>query len=78
MNFCEDKFSFANFSYNSLKAEGCSGEDVLVKFSQQVFENHKGVGMFQNLFTKRKWRFISSLDSRVALDFFLDIILSHL
>ena len=34
-----------NFSYNSLKAEGCSGEDVLaVKF----LENHKGVGMFQN------------------------------
>ena len=26
-----------NFSYNSLKTEGCSGEDVLaVKFSQRV------------------------------------------
>ena len=42
-SFCEDKFSFVfveaptNFSYNSLKAEGCSDEDVLaVKFSQWV------------------------------------------
>ena len=32
--FCEDEFSFVfveaptNFSYNALKAEGCSGEDV--------------------------------------------------
>ena len=53
--FCEDEFSFVfveaptNFSYNSLKALGCSGEDVLaVKFSSRFLENHKGVGMFQN------------------------------
>ena len=39
-SFCEDGFSFEalmNFNYNSLKAECCSGEDVLaVKFSQRV------------------------------------------
>ena len=39
----EEEFSFVlveaptNFRYNSLKADGCSGEDVLaVKFSQRV------------------------------------------
>ena len=42
-SFCEDKFSFVlveaptNLNYNFLKAECCSGEDVLaVKFSQRV------------------------------------------
>ena len=43
VSFCADEFSFVlvegatNFSCNSLKAEGCSGEYVLaVKFSQRV------------------------------------------
>ena len=43
LSLCEVEFSFvfveapANFSYYSLMAEGCSGEDVLaVKFSQWV------------------------------------------
>ena len=42
-SFCEDEFSFVfveaptNFSYKSLKAEGCSGEHVLaVEFSRRV------------------------------------------
>ena len=51
-SFCKDEFSFEapmNFNYNSLKAECCSGEDILaVKFSQRVSWKTKGVGMFQN------------------------------
>ena len=46
-SFCNDKFSFVldeaptNFNYNSLKAECCSGEDVLVVLSAgSVLENH--------------------------------------
>ena len=45
-SFCNDKFSFVSdeastyFNYNSLKAECCSGEDVLVVISAgSVLEN---------------------------------------
>ena len=41
-------------------------------------ENHKGGRNVSELFTKRKQRYISSLESWVTLDHVLDIILSLL
>ena len=41
-------------------------------------ENQKGGWNVSELFTKQKWRFISLLDSWVALDLVLNIILSVL
>ena len=54
-SFCEDEFSFvlveapANFNYNSLEAECCSGEDWGLSHPLSGFlENDKCVGTFQN------------------------------
>ena len=40
-------FFCVSFNYNSLKAECCSGEDVLA-VPRRFLVNHKGVGMFQS------------------------------
>ena len=57
-SFCEDEFSFEalmNFNYNSLKAECCSGEDVLaIKFSQRVSWKPQRCWNVSELFTKTK------------------------
>ena len=53
-SFSQDEFSFllvdapTNFSYNSLKADCCYGEDVFGRSLGGFLENPKGVGMFQN------------------------------
>ena len=79
-SFCQDEFSFVfveDRTNSSLKAEGCS--DVLaVKFSQQVSWKPQRCWIVSELFTKRTRRYISSLDSSVALDLVLGIILSLL
>ena len=49
-----------------------------LNFLGGFLENHKGGWNVSELFTKRKRRYISSLDSWVALDLVLDIILSLL
>ena len=52
--FSKDNFSSAsveaptNFKYNSLKAEGSSGVNVMAVLPTAFWRNHKGVGMFQN------------------------------
>ena len=49
--FSEDDFYSALVeapTYNSLKTERCSGENVLAVLPTPFRRNHKGVGMFQN------------------------------
>ena len=84
-SFCKDKFSFVldeaptNFNYNFQKAECCSGEDLLVIISAgSVLENHNRQTHWNvsELFKKWKRRYISSLNSWVALDRALELSLA--
>ena len=66
-----------NFNHNSLKAECSSGEDVLAILSASSWKSQRCWNVSE-LFTKWKRQYISLLDSWVALDLVLDIILSLL
>ena len=81
-SFCEDEFSFVlieaptNFNYNSLKAECCSGEDVLVVLSAGFLKTTKVSECFKTVY-KMKTAISFLAHSLVALDLVVDIILNY-